>query len=621
MKKLLSALVLAGLTLFLIIFAAGTVHAASMRFARVTESEGDVWVLRAGMDEWEPCGVNTPLGETDIVETEDDSYAEIQLDNGAIISLNQDTRVDFKRMTFNDEGGKTTVLGFPFGSAMIRVFSYRDPSDNLLIELPTGRVYVEEKASLRINVKGNGASHVLVYEGRAILEGKDGDVVIKKGKRGYVDSDGYLGPVKRLPEGRDYFYSWCLDNYNKYEGGESRRYLDDDSYYGGVYDLDRHGTWVYVADHGYCWRPSVKVGWYPYHSGYWVWSVHWGWTWVSYEPWGWIPYHYGTWVHSWRWGWVWVPGHTWGPAWVVWGYYDGCVGWAPLGPWGHPYYYGYYYGYDWPWTYVYRDSFYHPYWKYKYRGNRKYRHYEWGRKRYRFRDGKGHRPDEYRMAGPEEPELASKWVTKPVGDKALSNADKKTLPLALREAPREKTSPANITNKKLPSKPKTVKTEIGKDDVQRSNREKTPAARSEILRLPPKPKKVEAERESGKGHISAEEKNPVAESEAQVMPSKPRSVEKTPEKRTEDRDRDRREVAPRSEPETYEWGESTEEVERPRANRNEEKLTSPAETNEKREKHQSEETKKTSQSMTGQSKKEGRSGSAASTPSKMGKSR
>ena len=621
MKKLLSAFVLAGLTLVLIIFAASMVHAANMRFARVAESEGDVWVLRAGTDEWEPCGINTPLGETDIVETEDDSYAEIQLDNGAIVSLNQDTRVDFKRLTFNDEGGETTVLGLPFGSAMIRVFSYRDPSDHLIVELPKGRVYVEVKAFLRIDVKGSGASHVVVYRGRAILEGKDGDVVIKKGKRGYLDSDGYLGPVRGLPKGKDYFYSWCLDNYEKYRKGESRRYLDDDSYYGGVYDLDRHGTWIYVADYGRCWRPRVREGWYPYNDGHWVWSVHWGWTWVSYEPWGWIPYHYGRWVRNWRWGWVWIPGPTWGPAWVVWGYYDGCVGWAPLGPWGYPYYYGYYYGYDWPWTYVYRDSFYHPHGKYKYRRNRKYRHYKWGKKRYRYSDGKGYRPAEYKMTGPEKPKLALKDKTMAVAGRALPNADKKTLPLALGETSRGKGSSASITNKKLPSKPRAVETEKGKSEVQRSTREKTPAARSEILRLPPKPRKVETERESGKGQVSAKEKSPVVRRATEITPSKPRRAETTPERRTEERDRERKESTPQSEPESYESKEPSEEVERLRAGKSEEKRASPPERTETREKQQSKETKKTSQSVAGQARKEGRSKSAGSRPSKMRKSR
>lgn len=613
MKKLLSAFVLAGLTLGVVIFAAGIVHAVNMRFARVSESDRNVWVLRAGTDEWEPCGVNTPLGESDIVETEDDSYAEIQLDNRAIISLNQDTRLDFKRLTFNDEGGETTVLSLPFGSVRIKVFSYRERADYLVVELPTGQVYVKENTSLRINVKGSGASHVLVYGGRAILEGKDGDVVIKEGRRGYVDSDGHLGRVKKLPKGKDYFDSWCLYNYQKYRGVESRRYLADDSYSTGVYDLDRHGTWIYVADYGYCWRPRVRGAWYPYYDGHWVWSIHWGWTWVSYEPWGWIPYHYGRWVQSGRWGWIWIPGHTWGPAWVVWGYYDGCVGWAPLGPWG----YGYY-GYDWQWTYVYRDSFYHPHGKYKYRRNRKYRQYKWGKKRYRYRRGKGPRPDEYVIVGPEEPRLALNRTTAAVADRALPNAGKKILPGALTEAPKRRTSSVSITNKKLPLKPRAVETERGKSEVRYSTREKTPAARSEMLRLPPKPKAVETERKNGRVQRGTEEKTSSTRNENKKLPSKPKAVEAAPERKTEEPYREKRESTPRSEPESYEWGESAEEVKAPRADRNEEKRASPPET---REKQQSKETRKTSQNMTGQARKEGRSKSAASRPSKMRKSR
>jgi hypothetical protein len=97
-------------------------------------------------------------------------------------------------------------------------------------------------------------------------------------------------------------------------------------------NLDPHGTWVEVADHGICWRPSgVDEGWRPYSDGYWAYTDS-GWTWVSYEPFGSIVYHYGRWLKMVDGGWVWVPGREWGPAWVSWRHGDDYVGWAPLPP-------------------------------------------------------------------------------------------------------------------------------------------------------------------------------------------------------------------------------------------------------------------------------------------------
>ena len=96
------------------------------------------------------------------------------------------------------------------------------------------------------------------------------------------------------------------------------------------------GSWVEVADYGYCWQPSVAVSnrsWRPYTDGYWAYTEV-GWTWVSYEDFGWATYHYGRWVRLRGRGWIWVPGREWGPAWVSWRTGGDYVGWAPLPPRG-----------------------------------------------------------------------------------------------------------------------------------------------------------------------------------------------------------------------------------------------------------------------------------------------
>lgn len=97
------------------------------------------------------------------------------------------------------------------------------------------------------------------------------------------------------------------------------------------------GSWLEVADYGYCWQPSVAVSntsWRPYADGYWAYTDV-GWTWVSYEDFGWATYHYGSWARLRDHGWVWVPGYEWGPAWVSWRTGGDYVGWAPLPPRRH----------------------------------------------------------------------------------------------------------------------------------------------------------------------------------------------------------------------------------------------------------------------------------------------
>lgn len=102
--------------------------------------------------------------------------------------------------------------------------------------------------------------------------------------------------------------------------------------------LAPYGSWVEVADHGWCWQPTVVVvnaGWSPYSDrGRWLWTSS-GWYWQSDYSWGWAPFHYGRWYRHPRHSWVWVPDTTWGPSWVSWRSSAGYCGWAPLPPAAH----------------------------------------------------------------------------------------------------------------------------------------------------------------------------------------------------------------------------------------------------------------------------------------------
>ncbi|HSH94157.1 MAG TPA: DUF6600 domain-containing protein, partial [Roseimicrobium sp.] len=99
--------------------------------------------------------------------------------------------------------------------------------------------------------------------------------------------------------------------------------------------LSPYGSWVQVADYGWCWRPTVaavNVSWRPYHDrGRWVYSDC-GWYWHSDYSWGWAPFHYGRWHCNDRLGWVWTPDRVWGAAWVSWRSSSDFCGWAPLPP-------------------------------------------------------------------------------------------------------------------------------------------------------------------------------------------------------------------------------------------------------------------------------------------------
>lgn len=99
--------------------------------------------------------------------------------------------------------------------------------------------------------------------------------------------------------------------------------------------LSPYGSWLYVADYGWCWQPTVAVHhstWRPYlDGGRWIYTSA-GWYWQSDYSWGWAPFHYGRWFCPPGRGWVWMPDYTWGPSWVTWRRGREYCGWAPLPP-------------------------------------------------------------------------------------------------------------------------------------------------------------------------------------------------------------------------------------------------------------------------------------------------
>ncbi len=102
-----------------------------------------------------------------------------------------------------------------------------------------------------------------------------------------------------------------------------------------------YGSWFDSGQYGWCWRPTVGLGWQPYYNGYWQWYPGFGYTWVSSDPWGWAPYHYGRWTYLNSYGWAWVPwsqysggSYAWYPSQVYWYQYPGYSGYSyvPLAP-------------------------------------------------------------------------------------------------------------------------------------------------------------------------------------------------------------------------------------------------------------------------------------------------
>jgi hypothetical protein len=309
------------------------------RFARISEIEGEVQLWREGAPDWEYGALNMLIEEGDLLETGAHDYAEVELDNGTAIRLDEGTRIKILELSRDyGEHEWVSAIDLDYGSVDVWTPDYDEWQSYLDVETPAGLVTVDEDSEVRVNVtERSDRTEILVYSGVADVIGKENYVTLYAHEKTRIGADGEpFDPWRFDVDGADRFDRWCQSLQEERVKVVEHRYVDT-SIHVGVSDLDSYGTWVFVADYGYCWRPRlVTQDWRPYRDGRWVWSARWGWTWIPCEPWGWVPYHYGRWVWASGCGWVWVPGRVFGPGWVSWYYGPGWIAWVPLDPFDYP---------------------------------------------------------------------------------------------------------------------------------------------------------------------------------------------------------------------------------------------------------------------------------------------
>lgn len=314
-------------------------YSSSLGNMRISLIKGDVQVKTPEAGDWGIASINGPLMEGDQVWVPQGGKAELQLNTGTYIRLDQNSALQILSM---DKDSSQFYLSQ--GHAYI---FYDAPTGSVIqVDIPDASTRAFNRAIFRIDMSDQ-YSDVAVYKGYVETENKVGKTRINAGEMLSLgqDTDGEVAPMGP-PD------AW--EKWNKMRndrllagGGVSSRYLPAGlSAYS--YDFDSYGRWVQVPDYGYVWTPTVAVGvsWSPYRHGRWIW---WGgdYVWVAYEPWGWAPYHYGRWSFVVSIGWCWVPPVAgavyWAPGYVGWVITGDYVGWVPLAP-GEVYYGRGYYG-------------------------------------------------------------------------------------------------------------------------------------------------------------------------------------------------------------------------------------------------------------------------------------
>jgi VCBS repeat-containing protein len=102
-------------------------------------TEGDVFVMKAGTEDWRDATVEMTLGIGDTVKTGDDSGAEITFFDGSTIELGAGTQIEITSLDSSpDSDSKTITLMQTIGTTISRVTKLLDPASTYAIETPSG---------------------------------------------------------------------------------------------------------------------------------------------------------------------------------------------------------------------------------------------------------------------------------------------------------------------------------------------------------------------------------------------------------------------------------------------------------------------------------------------------
>lgn len=260
------------------------VLSANLGYMRISLIEGDVQIKTPGAGDWGLASVNTPVGEGDQVWVPRGGRAELQLNKGAYIRLDQSSALQILSMDkdssqfYLSQGSAYTFYDAPVRGGVIQV------------DTPDASTRAFDNAIFRIDMSER-YTDVAVYKGYVETENNVGRTRINAGQMVSLgqNTNGELAPMGPS----DNWETWNKTRNDRISArkGPSSGYLPAElSAYS--HDFDNSGRWMHVPDYGNVWTPTVAAGarWAPYRDGRWIWRGG-DYVWVANEPWGWAPYH------------------------------------------------------------------------------------------------------------------------------------------------------------------------------------------------------------------------------------------------------------------------------------------------------------------------------------------
>ncbi len=218
--------------LMIIVISMGLTNAYAGSVAKIKRIEGKVSLLKKSATKWRDARVNMPLNVGDAVYAREESFVEIVYSSGAILRMNEETKIAIENA--NEKGVKTST---PVGNVWANMKKLVSSKKEFELESPTATAAIRGTV-FHMNTDKDSSTDVSVYQGKVAV-GPNKEKQKKTPKPG--GSGEIMGPTE-VPGP----YEVTLDQWRMIVAGQMISVNKDGKYSEKKFDKDKTANDAFV---------------------------------------------------------------------------------------------------------------------------------------------------------------------------------------------------------------------------------------------------------------------------------------------------------------------------------------------------------------------------------------
>ena len=147
------------------------------RIVRLSDVEGTVQIDRNIGQGYEKAFLNMPITEGAKLWARDDGRAEVEFEDGSVVRITPNTKVEFTQLSLRDSGTKLSTVKIEEGTAYINFTGQK--SDEFTLNFARESARLTHAAHFRVDLEDTDAT-LAVLKGDVEIEGSSGSVEVGK---------------------------------------------------------------------------------------------------------------------------------------------------------------------------------------------------------------------------------------------------------------------------------------------------------------------------------------------------------------------------------------------------------------------------------------------------------